>query len=203
MPEPLYYAPFNRDRQFARRLIGWLIVVVASGYLILLFHDVPSRIRLMWEQSGFVSYTIPANQVVYSDAWAPPHYSVTQSEAIGAWDAFSDSPNRNSATVFIHQRQMPGNPKRIVGVTCLARLGSRITFKVAVMECGSIRQRPRLLKLEDLWISMDGANVTIFGGQPDPDDGRHFTIRYECGGRPGIIDGWLEADDTVKLEPRQ
>lgn len=45
--------------------------------------------------------------------------------------------------------------------------------------------------------------VCFFAGQRDLVDETHFTIRYEYGGAPGIIDGWLLDDDTVKLQVRE
>lgn len=44
--------------------------------------------------------------------------------------------------------------------------------------------------------------LRVFTGQPDPADASHFTIPYELDGQAGIIDGWLNADGSVKLEPR-
>jgi hypothetical protein len=40
----------------------------------------------------------------------------------------------------------------------------------------------------------------MYAGQHDPDDPAHFTIKYEIDNVPGIIDGRLEADDTVTLK---
>jgi hypothetical protein len=45
-------------------------------------------------------------------------------------------------------------------------------------------------------------NLRLFAGQPDPNDDSHFTIRYEVDNQPGTIDGWLQADDTIKLQIR-
>jgi len=46
------------------------------------------------------------------------------------------------------------------------------------------------------------AKIRIFAGQADGADGSHLTLVYEADGRPGIIDGWLMDDDTVKLQIR-
>jgi hypothetical protein len=45
-------------------------------------------------------------------------------------------------------------------------------------------------------------SLRLFHGQPDPLDESHFTIAYDAGGVTGTIDGWLQADDTVKLVVR-
>lgn len=44
--------------------------------------------------------------------------------------------------------------------------------------------------------------LRVFAGQADPSDASHFTIAYDLDGQPGVIDGWLNADGSVKLEPR-
>jgi hypothetical protein len=44
--------------------------------------------------------------------------------------------------------------------------------------------------------------LRVFPGQPDPLDESHFTIPYDAGGVTGTIDGWLQADDSVRLVVR-
>jgi hypothetical protein len=45
--------------------------------------------------------------------------------------------------------------------------------------------------------------LRILDGHPDPRDPSHFTIDYTLDGRAGVIDGWLQNDDRVRLEPRE
>ena len=45
--------------------------------------------------------------------------------------------------------------------------------------------------------------LRVLAGRPDPKDATHFTIDYVLDGQPGVIDGWLQNDDRVRLEPRQ
>ena len=45
--------------------------------------------------------------------------------------------------------------------------------------------------------------LRVFAGQPDSNDRSHFTINYDLDGKPGIIDGRLNNDDTLTLRPRQ
>ena len=44
--------------------------------------------------------------------------------------------------------------------------------------------------------------VRIYAGQIDPSDAAHFTIRYEMWGKSDILDGRLNNDDSVTLNPR-
>jgi hypothetical protein len=48
----------------------------------------------------------------------------------------------------------------------------------------------------------DPRPLRIFAGQPDPLDPSRFTIRYDLGGTPGVIDGQLATDGTVRLSAR-
>jgi hypothetical protein len=40
----------------------------------------------------------------------------------------------------------------------------------------------------------------IFFGQPDQKDPSHFTIAYQIDNQPGVIDGWLDDDEHIRLE---
>ena len=44
--------------------------------------------------------------------------------------------------------------------------------------------------------------LRLYAGQIDPNDESHFTIDCETPAGRGTIDGWLLADDTVKVEVR-
>lgn len=44
--------------------------------------------------------------------------------------------------------------------------------------------------------------MRMFAGQCDLKDESHFTIRYEIDKQPCMIDGWLQSDDTVRLQFR-
>ena len=44
--------------------------------------------------------------------------------------------------------------------------------------------------------------MRFYAGQADPADPSHFTICYAIGGHPGTLDGWLQADDKVRIQIR-
>ena len=54
----------------------------------------------------------------------------------------------------------------------------------------------------DLILTESPQTLTLYWGQPDPIDLSHFTIKYTIDNIPGTIDGWLQNDDTVKLQIR-
>jgi hypothetical protein len=45
--------------------------------------------------------------------------------------------------------------------------------------------------------------MRFLASRPDPKDPSHFTIDYVLDGQPGVIDGWLQDDNRVRIEPRQ
>lgn len=47
-----------------------------------------------------------------------------------------------------------------------------------------------------------GPALTIFSGEPDPNDATHFFIPYAIDGQPGAIDVWLR-DHDLHVKPRQ
>ena len=59
---------------------------------------------------------------------------------------------------------------------------------------------------EALNMPINCGNIRIYAGQPDPVDHSHFTMKYEIDNFPGTlfgtIDGWLQNDDTVKMQFR-
>jgi hypothetical protein len=71
-----------------------------------------------------------------------------------------------------------------------------------VIQKGSITSLPKILQ-RSINIEVEPyIAVRLFAGQPDPNDSSHFTFEYEINGRRDIVDGWLEADDTVTLKCR-
>jgi hypothetical protein len=49
---------------------------------------------------------------------------------------------------------------------------------------------------------LDSRRVRIFAGQADPADESHFTLTYEVDGHRGLIDGWLDPYDKVRMQVR-
>jgi hypothetical protein len=48
-----------------------------------------------------------------------------------------------------------------------------------------------------------GDYVRFYPGQPDPADAAHFTICYQFNDKLGVIDGRLNADDTITLSRKE
>ena len=45
-------------------------------------------------------------------------------------------------------------------------------------------------------------DTRFYAGQADPSDSSHFTIRYECKGATDTIDGYLDDEGLISLQPR-
>jgi hypothetical protein len=119
------------------------------------------------------------------------------------------------ALVFLHERSAKGGTPRLVAIDYVHADAfdeantkkERIFFSNVwdVANGSKLPQRfhmfsnagvPLLAKLHK------GQKLRLYAGQPDDDDPSHFTIRYEVEHQSGMIDGWLQADDTVKLQVR-
>lgn len=104
---------------------------------------------------------------------------------------------------FLHRVRNPNGEVRLVAVEFGGR--HRLAFYPRVIVPGSFRSGPR--RVVNRFVLEMARNpsdkIHVFAGQPDPQDPTHFTIGYTVNGHADTIDGWLAANDTVRLEPRQ
>ena len=113
----------------------------------------------------------------------------------------------SDATVFLHQRFTPDGRRVLVAVDLAElRRGQPLiaAFVVRVIEPASMLGLPRNVTFDVLPETLDDQDgvVRIMGGQIDAGDATHFTVRYTVADRPGVIDGWILSDGSVKLEAR-
>jgi hypothetical protein len=115
------------------------------------------------------------------------------------WRQYPHQIYRTDYIAFLHEREARGRPPRLVTVpfrtlNSAQRDGIELRgIAVNVLVYVDIR----------LQIPLSRKNrMRLFAGQPDPADDSHFTIKYEIDHVPGTIDGWLQPDDTVKLQIR-
>jgi hypothetical protein len=81
--------------------------------------------------------------------------------------------------------------------------GANLSIHWKVIVPGSLETSPYNIAHGEAGIVLSrGTRSTIYGGQPDPNDPSHFTIRYEVDEGSGTIDGWLQADDQVRFKIR-
>jgi hypothetical protein len=198
-PPTLDYAPappFVKRKIFAQ--ICWGIAVCVVCWIGLrLLPAVIQRARLMYWQDRCLSYTPPKDLVITSGKpFAPREWSV--------FSALLPAPALTThSTLFMHERRTPSGRRRLVivelfGTALRPRVMSIATFRATAAELHWDRTW-----LKPLWVQ----NSLFLVGQPDPDDPSHFTFSFREGSADStaawtVVDGWLQDDDTVLLEPR-
>jgi hypothetical protein len=109
---------------------------------------------------------------------------------------------------FLHNRRSQSGTERLVAIEFDAGAfvwDSPTPFSVHVLRTahtsGSLFLRSNLLR-EFNFVANSAEPLKLFAGQPDVIDPSHFTIRFMQGNTPGIIDGWLQPDDSVRMAIR-
>ena len=111
-----------------------------------------------------------------------------------------------SADVLVHSRRTPRGACALIALSQPSySSGDWIEFNATVVELGNALVLPRIVSNDVKDVPVPGMVQTkrVYAGQPDPKDDSHFTIVVLIDGRQTLVDGWLEDDDSIKLEPRQ
>ena len=132
-------------------------------------------------------------------------------------------PERNwpdQMALFLHERSSPGGNRRLV--VFHGSLDRSLSLpdsgdgqmpvwsiplpRVYLIDPATLRGQPQVVSEQGIGFEewgVDGlaesAVFRIYPGQPDPHDASHFTIRFEADDKSGMIEGWLQDDDTVKF----
>ena len=202
-------SPAWHRRKSARRAIAAGILALILLAALKFARPAWDHVRLLHYQSRCLKHVRPAGDVVFDTG--------SQSDYVShEWDRFyalfSPPGIRHDATIFVHELHRSDGTKRLVAITRARPLLTSfrdppIKFDVDVIKPGTLWSRPSLCH-DQTWLSpflrpfIDDPRVTIFAGQPDPANPAHFTIDYQSDGKNGTIDGWLQSDDTILLEPR-
>jgi hypothetical protein len=212
-PPQLDYAPqpaWHR-RKSAHRII--LAAVLLLGLLASLKWAAPAwnHARLLYYQRRCLSHLDPSNKILY-DSKAPPA-SANLSDWQNFYALFSPPGGRSGVMLFVHELRHKDGTPRLVAIeasnhpqTIPAEFNAATqTFEYTTIQPAGLFKYAKL-SFNDSWKStlklQDGAPLQINAGQPDPADPSHFTLQYHYANRRGIIDGWLNEDDTILLEPR-
>jgi hypothetical protein len=220
----------RRPRSWARRLVSWaLALTVVAVVYIWLAPIISPRARMLWLQHRCLEYAAPAGQVVWTDRPAMmsalyqkgggyKQVKYPDSEGISIFwpnyylQALLAGEERKIdgylGDAFTHGRKAGGGSRRLVAVGFDPRLGEGNTsagFEVVVFKKVMSGGRP-----EEIWrgsfpLTAPGrrfGSMQIYAGQIDSADDSHFTLEYDIDGVGGVVDGWLRADDHVKLQVR-
>jgi len=225
----LDYAPAPRWHQ-RRALKRWTIrAALLAAVLFSFFHwgpDAWNQLQTYRAQRQCLNYTPPQRQLIYADDPNPDPFArrdqnAFQQPAPACWTAIAANlpppgalpPNPDpyydsnffplaKAPAFLHQRDA-GNHQRLVVVLFGGQsLGGKDHRVICcrVIQPATLLHRPRLL-WEGSTIVISSFSWTnsarVYAGHPDPSDPAHFTLDIEGAGK---IEGWLQADDTVKIE---
>lgn len=230
-PPQLHYAPAPPRYAHLRRRLLYLTtaaVLIASSYF--WFPVLKLRAQLLYWQHRCMTYTATPGAVVYDDlreaqSPVPQPVSGVVPQPWARFYALHSPPGfRSKATLFLHRRVRPDGTERLVAVDLFLVPSSPQSIAAAavrVFEPGSLARLPRASSANFSLIS--GAHTVtsdvlytptvqpsatppmslrFFAGQPDPTDPSHFTIDYEDPTGRHTLDGWLQNDDTILLQPR-
>jgi hypothetical protein len=218
MTEPLQYAPRKAIRRYRPPVFIAIVVGLAVAFVCISWKPLTERIRTDFYLRQAKSYIAPPDQIVMDEDPKGSTYSLLSDPA---YHLFGKCLLRSAApwthvtsvppwvgVVFLHERRSADGPSRVVEVeiqksTEFTNNGQMLFFRCNVRG----RNYGRSFPCGDIWIIHDpnyqlGNPIRLFAGQPDPADSSHFTIKYESSRTSGIIDGWLDSNDSVHLADR-
>jgi hypothetical protein len=205
-------APPWRNRKSVRRATLALFLAIILLAALKFARPAWNHARLLHYQSRCLKHALPADRVVFDNN--------AQSNFISPdWDRFytifSPPGGKRDATLLVHELHRPDAPPRLVvlelfgGADFVDSMPPPYAFDITVIDPAGLWSRPKLVS-NRFWLSpfrmplppSPQSPLRIYAGQLDPANPAHFTIDYEYRGKTGTIDGWLQSDDTILLEPR-
>jgi len=161
------------------------------------------RVRLLYWQRQAMNYTLPPDQVVYDEATGVISFAKPWEHF---YQLFSPPGRILAGTLFLHERRNSRGQACLVAVEEFMLVWRTPEIRVCVIRPGGAFTRPIQVtdELQFLGLrSMPSDRVRCYAGQPDPADPSHFTVKCQVKDRSIAVDGWLQDDDTVKLERRR
>jgi hypothetical protein len=212
-----YATPEPRNRYRLIRIIAIAVILVTLLVMGWKFGPtIRERVRVWQVHRACMSLTQPEDTVAYFDGPSGSqdflakggyerHSDVKVARTPEPWASFAFNVVHALRTaIFCHERRSSGGNLRLVVI--------HDDFCYSILKPPSLWHRPervwpagsrRYFSGLPLELSYWDQPIKVYAGQPDLNDESHFTVRFESAGRPGIIDGWLQDDDSVKLEVRE
>jgi hypothetical protein len=194
------------------------IAIVIAGTLAWLWWP---QVRASYYERQCRAYTTPADQVMYAEDAAQTAARYPQqpsrryvplsnrqpiaSKAVipPCWRDFlmvkGTSCNGN-AILFLHERRSPAGNRALVAVEFNgwgALRAWQFCYHIYRTNGSTFGYCPI-----DLRHDIAPGSLKLFAGQPDQADSSHFTIGYAIGALPGVLDGWLQDDKSIRLQVR-
>jgi hypothetical protein len=105
--------------------------------------------------------------------------------------------------LYLHERHTSSGERLLICVNIQESYTSGLLVNEVSVRPGTWLRWPELRDDSRKWLPLQEAELThIYAGQSDPKDASHFTIAYSADGTPGVIDGWVEDNGRIRLQPR-
>jgi hypothetical protein len=107
---------------------------------------------------------------------------------------------------YFHRMKSPRGNIRLVGVDIIPQRRGELYFWVRIIKPATLLSKPALVPrfaAGNYRVQRASDSFRLLAGQSDPHDAGHFTIEVIEDNRHGIIDGWLQDNDFVLMEPRE
>ncbi len=215
----LHYEPRKSVIRRRHVRIALVCAVMVSAIVLFVYRSAilqyVATSRFLWQQHRQLNFTIDPNRVVYEEdpvrgarlmkERGYSHYPCDSGNTYTLWrPSIAEPVTQPGALLFMHERQTEtGQCLLLVVSVWRAPKDSRVVSKrdhlIFSMEEFHIANRnsPRYwardgdrIDLAELDPGGRDGPLRLFGGQVDPNDPTHFTIRYQIGSKEGVIDGY-------------
>jgi hypothetical protein len=212
MPQPLDYSPVwpqparslkNAYRRLAAAAVAFLLLM--ASFVILPWFS--RHNELMRLQANCMRHAAPSTRVVSKFNSSSINSSTTQPAAASPWTKFNGLLSGTYTAfpeLYLHQRLTPAGERFLLCLRVINTDEEGLLLEQNVARPGGWLRNPKMIHMSMNHLSLPSASSrVIYAGQSDPNNASHFTISYSADARPGLIDGWLENDGTIRLELRQ
>ena len=214
----------GRRRRILNRVVLIAVTAIAIAVTVPIYPRANHRLKVLLTQSKCMNFELPAGTVVFepdpikarqfkrdarygfhSDGAGLMHTPLEDLHAVDppailTWDF-------HVAIAFLHSRRSPRGHLRLVCVTItpFEKGWHPLYADASVWEPATWSHARREIEAGGAvgeLVARHYARPRVLAGQVDPRDSSHFTIEFQWRGQTGVLDGWLNDDDTVTMKLR-
>jgi hypothetical protein len=212
-PPQLDYAPKTRSHRNRWLLLILFLLIAPFGSVAARWtHLAYARLQIQSLYRRCATDVRPATHVVFSSTEGSIR---TVTYAPSYWLELNRTASNISigsvGTAFLHELRKTNGDRRLIGIDIIPPRGIHLGDDVIYLEpCvyapASLLHLPS--KVSEGQTSLrqrlsTAKSIQIYAGQPDLGDPSHFTIPFTLDGEAGVIDGYLQNDDSVTLKARR